>query len=262
VRRHRALAPLSHDHHHSLVEARRLRRAANGPGADAAARAFLRFFAAEGIRHFREEEELLFPLVADRPEAREPVVRALLEHQRLHALAAQLAPQAHAGRPSPELMSELGERLDEHVRYEERELFPLIERLVDEATLELLTFEPAGAPVPAASIGRGPVWGGESEDLNATVLVWEPGGGPPEHVNHERDVLVAVIDGSATIVLDDDETHRLEPGTALIVDKGRKRRISAGRGGVRYVSAHLRRPPLQIGRPAQAPGADSQAEEP
>jgi hypothetical protein len=32
----------------------------------------------------------------------------------------------------------------------------------------------------------GPAWGAESADLNATLLEWEAGAGPPEHVNDER----------------------------------------------------------------------------
>jgi hypothetical protein len=31
--------------------------------------------------------------------------------------------------------------------------------------------------------GSGPVWGAESDDLNATLLVWSAGTGPLEHVN-------------------------------------------------------------------------------
>jgi hypothetical protein len=88
MKRHPALIPLSHDHHHALVEARRLRRAADTPESAAVATASLRFFAGETVEHFREEEELLFPLVVDFDEARELLVQALLEHQRLHALTA------------------------------------------------------------------------------------------------------------------------------------------------------------------------------
>ena len=91
MKRHPALVALSHDHHHALVEARRLRRAAaadNEPAAAAAA--FRRFFAAVSVPHFREEEETLFPLVVDAEEARPLLVEALLDHQRLHALAAAL----------------------------------------------------------------------------------------------------------------------------------------------------------------------------
>jgi quercetin dioxygenase-like cupin family protein len=89
------------------------------------------------------------------------------------------------------------------------------------------------------------VWGLESEDLNATLLVWPAGAGPPEHVNAERDVLVFVVEGSAELTLDG-ETSVLAAGDATIVGKGRRRRLTAGPDGVRYLSAHLRRPPLQI----------------
>ncbi|HXV58090.1 MAG TPA: cupin domain-containing protein, partial [Gaiellaceae bacterium] len=116
-----------------------------------------------------------------------------------------------------------------------------LERVVDEATLAALTL---GGPAPAAGAG-GPVWGAESEDLNATLLAWPPGGGPPEHVNDERDVLVVVLEGSAVVIVDGEE-RELGPGEPLIVPKGTSRRLAAGPGGVRYLSAHLRRPPLQI----------------
>jgi hemerythrin-like domain-containing protein len=124
VKRQPALIPLSHDHHHALVAARRLGLAADREDAAAEAAAFARFFAEESVPHFRDEEEQLFPLVVSSEEARPLVVRALLEHQQLHALARQLA----TGRPKP--MRELAELLVAHVRFEERELFPLIERLV------------------------------------------------------------------------------------------------------------------------------------
>jgi len=232
VKRNPALIPLSREHHHALAAARRLRRAAD---ADVLveANAFLRFFSEESVRHFREEEERLFPLVADSDEARPLVVRALLEHQQLHALAARLA----SGEPAA--AGDLGELLEAHVRFEERELFPLIERLLGDglATLEL------EADLPLQ--GRGPVWGAESEDLNATLLVWAPGKGPLEHVNDERDVLLFIVAGAATITVDG-EASELPTGRALIVPKGRRRRITAGPCGVRYLSVHLRRPPLQI----------------
>ncbi len=55
----------------------------------------------------------------------------------------------------------------------------------------------------AAFEGEGPVWGTASEDLNATLLVWPAGDGTPSHVNDERDVLVVVLAGSATVTIDD-----------------------------------------------------------
>ena len=237
MKRHPALVALSHDHHHALVEARRLRRAAasdNEPAAAAAA--FRRFFAAVTVPHFREEEETLFPLVVDAEEARPLLVEALLDHQRLHALAAAFDDSADVRRS----MRELGERLEAHIRLEERELFPLIERL---ASAELEGLDSADRP-------RGLVWGAASEALNAMLLAWSAGGGPPAHVNGERDVLIFVADGSATVTIDREE-RELAAGEALIVGKGQRRSITAGAGGVRYLSVHLRRPPLEI-QPANA----------
>lgn len=92
---------------------------------------------------------------------------------------------------------------------------------------------------------RGPVWGAASEDLNATVLVWPAGEGPAEHVNEWRDVLYVVIEGSARLDVDG-EAHELGAGDALIVAKGARRALVAGPGGVRYATAHLRRPGLEI----------------
>src|SRR5919108_4015424 len=144
MKRHPALVPLSHDHHRALVEARRLRRASNARGSAAAATAFLRFFAEESVPHFREEEELLFPRVIEFEEARELLVQALLEHQRLHALTARLQQLVTIGGEVGDVMRELGELLNAHVRLEERRLFPLIEWLLEDVTEPLLPERDAG----------------------------------------------------------------------------------------------------------------------
>lgn len=234
MKRHQALIGLSHDHHHALVQARRLRRAAEaGDDPAAAVAAFVEFFRANTVPHFREEEESLFPFVAGSDEARSLLVETLLDHQRLRLLVWQLEEQADPRGA----MREVGELLEAHVRREERELFPLMERL---AAHELDRRSEEARPR-----GGGPVWGAASEDLNATLLEWGPGGGSPAHVNDERDVLVFVVEGAAVVVVGNDR-HELRPGDALIVGKGERRAITAGAAGVRYLSVHLRRPPLQI----------------
>jgi quercetin dioxygenase-like cupin family protein len=235
MKRDPALVPLSHDHHHALVAARRLRAAADSPDAAAAAEAFARFFAEESVRHFRDEEERVFPLVAESVEAGPLVIRALVEHQRLHSLAGRVRDG------DPARMRALADLLEAHVRFEERELFPLLERLLGDALAGVDLGDEREPPLE----GRGPVWGAESEDLNATLLVWSASGGPPEHVNDERDVLLFVVDGTVSISIDGAE-QELGAGEALIVAKGRRRRITAGREGARYLSVHLRRPPLQV----------------
>jgi hemerythrin-like domain-containing protein len=133
MKRHAALVPLSHDHHHGLVQARRLRRAADrgAPERREAAATFLGFFEQETRGHFRREEERLFPLLVGGPDpATGLLTRALLEHQRVHALVAGLETEA-----DPRTMAELGKLLEQHIRFEERTLFPFIEQVAPEDAL-------------------------------------------------------------------------------------------------------------------------------
>jgi hemerythrin-like domain-containing protein len=133
MKRHPALAPLSRDHHHALVLAQRLRRA-NEDDADDAARAFLEHWTREERLHFRLEEEVLLPAFAAHGDPDHPaVVRTLLDHMRIRADVERLATDAR-----PPLLHDLGTRLADHVRHEENELFPLIERTIPEPALAAL----------------------------------------------------------------------------------------------------------------------------
>ena len=93
--------------------------------------------------------------------------------------------------------------------------------------------------------GTGPLWGIASDDLNATLLVWTAGHEVAEHTNTHLDVLLIVLEGGGAASIDD-RTHVLSLGHALLIPKGSSRAIRAGATGVRYVSVHSRRGPLQI----------------
>ena len=139
MKRHHALASLSRDHHHALVLAQRLKHA-NQSTATGARDAFLDYWRADGQRHFREEEEILLPCYAGHGDPDLPIVaRVLTDHVRIRRLAHEIA----AASPDIGVLHALGEQLGEHVRREERELFPLIEQALPEAELaqlvELLT---------------------------------------------------------------------------------------------------------------------------
>ena len=86
----------------------------------------------------------------------------------------------------------------------------------------------------------GPVWGAESEELNATLLEWPAGEGPGETVS-KLDVVYAVLAGS--ILLNGEE---LRAGEARIVAQGEPRTLVAGPDGARYLTAHRRRGLLQV----------------
>jgi uncharacterized cupin superfamily protein len=112
----------------------------------------------------------------------------------------------------------------------------------------------AGARKPAGVVdllgvaGTGPLWGMSSAELNATLLAWPPGHELVDDKASELDVLLVVLEGGGTAELDGQE-HVLVPASALLVKRGRKRAIRAGREGLRYLSVHRRRGPLQVAGP-------------
>ena len=104
----------------------------------------------------------------------------------------------------------------------------------------------------AAIDGRGPAWGTASEELNATLLVWRPGEGQPEHVNEERDVALVVLEGAGLLVVDGAE-HTLTAGALVIVPRGTRRSLVAGAEGLRCLTVHRRRGGLGIAPRATGP---------
>lgn len=135
MRRSLALRRLSRDHHATLVEAQRLRRA-TPQTSSAACERFLGFWDRDGMRHFRVEEEILLPAYAAWGDPYAPLIaRTLCDHAAIRADADGL--KSGRGCSAADLVA-LGERLAAHVRMEERELFELIERVVPPAELEAL----------------------------------------------------------------------------------------------------------------------------
>lgn len=138
ARRLDALIPLSHDHHLALAQARRLKEAAEVTDQPRRARMaddFINFYLGRLLNHFREEEELFFAPIVDIEAAHGKVMRALAEHLQVHAAAHALMRQVGKGEADPEILARLSQMLTAHVRFEEKELFPLVEELVGEAGL-------------------------------------------------------------------------------------------------------------------------------
>ncbi len=120
-----ALASLSRDHHQALFVAQKLRRATDETAADARA-ALLAYWEGHGRAHFRSEEEVLFPAYAEHGDPYHALLgRALCDHI---AIRARIEAVDRGRGAPPTALHELGRLLADHVRLEERELFPLIER--------------------------------------------------------------------------------------------------------------------------------------
>ena len=133
AKRHPALIPLSHDHHHGLALALRCRKHALGqlnPGdpasIEACAAEASRFFNENLLAHFEAEETVLFPLMAAYEECRELVAQLEDEHRKFHKLVAR---SAEAG-GQRKFLFDFGDLLEQHIRSEERKLFAAFEILV------------------------------------------------------------------------------------------------------------------------------------
>lgn len=118
---------LSHDHHRALVLSRRAKRA-DGASEQEQREVWTEVqqaFASTIGEHFKVEEQLLLPRLEELGES-ELVRRTLDEHERLRELASSESPR----------LSELGELLTAHVRFEEAELFHRAQELLSDADLE------------------------------------------------------------------------------------------------------------------------------
>ena len=144
MRRHDALIPLTHDHHHALAQVRKLRMSVERTEAERAVvvNEFLHFFQVDTIQHFREEEESLFPLVADAEPMRETLEQVMIEHLQIHAFVARLTAEFESGNPTTGTVLGLCDALERHIRFEEKTVFPLIEANVDEAALQRISLRP------------------------------------------------------------------------------------------------------------------------
>lgn len=128
MQRSRHLIPLSHDHHHALVHALRLRRADASDQSHArdVARAAVEFHGRVLEPHAREEEQLVAAAIRRDPDEMlvETLVRLVSDHaviaDRMAALRDELATATEL---DVSHLHALGAELNAHVRWEERTVF-------------------------------------------------------------------------------------------------------------------------------------------
>lgn len=130
IKRNKAIQPLSRDHHFSLLLCWKIRK---GFSKDIAPKRIKKyadwFFQNHILPHFGIEEEYLFPVLGNEHVM---VKKALSDHRRLSRLF----------RDEKEIeksLSLIEEELENHVRYEERELFNEIEKKARQEQLEVIT---------------------------------------------------------------------------------------------------------------------------
>lgn len=134
IKRHPALQPLSRDHVIALYHAHQLIWLSEGHARHDAVTTvgnFREAWVAEVFPHFKNEEHLLPPL----PVSATSIERLLTEHRLLVDLIMQLDKQEQ---PDIDLCKKLGQALVDHIRWEEHELFPEVERSLSPAELDKL----------------------------------------------------------------------------------------------------------------------------
>lgn len=138
IKRHEALQPLSRHHMIGLHVGLKLSRAETEKSKislDKIIEDTREFWFLGGQDHFREEEEILLPAYAAYANVNQPeIIDMLLEHIKIRSGMDQLF--------NKELYNEeirgLGSLLHEHIRKEERILFPMIEAALPEEKLQAL----------------------------------------------------------------------------------------------------------------------------
>lgn len=127
LKRNINIVPLSKDHHFTLLFCWKIRQGIK-LGVDVARiRDYVVYFRDQHMQqHFREEEDFLFSLVDD-----EKVAKAREDHSKIFQLAGVVE-----SLPTNDNLKELADAVDDHVRYEERILFPHLEQVLTPAQLE------------------------------------------------------------------------------------------------------------------------------
>ncbi|MBI5438853.1 MAG: hemerythrin domain-containing protein [Nitrosomonadales bacterium] len=126
MKRSVTLQPLSREHHTALTLAKACERAVQSRDEDKvnqACQRVIRAFSDELEPHFQLEEKSFLPLLHG-PENKLLERRTLEDHRQLRVLLDGLR------RNNIEALDSFGKLLSDHVRFEERELFPALESLL------------------------------------------------------------------------------------------------------------------------------------
>lgn len=131
IKRNKHILQLSKDHHFTLLFSWKIRQGLKyGVDTDRIKEYVQYFWQRDMQDHFREEEEILFAVVKDAK-----VQKALDDHSQIKEQVEQVLKTPERDDASKKL-SLLADTVDAHVRYEERELFPHLEKILTEAQLE------------------------------------------------------------------------------------------------------------------------------
>lgn len=140
IKRNKVLQPLSRDHHQGLILAQILKKGAPEykglPTTIKGKKEYtISFYNSELIKHFKKEEEILFPFASGKnKELDEQINDIINDHQEISVIVEQVKNLKSV----EETLDKLGRLLEEHIRKEERKFFPAIEKILTEDELSEL----------------------------------------------------------------------------------------------------------------------------
>lgn len=129
LKRIKELQPLSHDHHHGLLLSWKISTGIRkGIPLNRIKRYVDFFFESQLLQHFLIEEEYVFPILGEHP----LVKRAIAEHRQLKRFFA-------ATKDLERNLALIEEKLEDHIRFEERILFAEIQKVATEEELNQIS---------------------------------------------------------------------------------------------------------------------------
>ena len=137
MKRHTSLHILSHDHHNGLITAQLIKK--NSPEYPKLPKSIegkrdytVRFYDDELVRHFADEEKILFPVLKGRENELDKLVKELTEE---HRIIEDYIKKLKLKEDIENNLDKLGSILENHIRKEERILFPKVQGILNEKEL-------------------------------------------------------------------------------------------------------------------------------
>jgi hemerythrin superfamily protein len=121
MKRDKNLQELSRDHHHGLLLGWKIRQGLKLQADPALIVEYIRyFFESALLRHFEEEETQILTYLQDNNAHK---IRTINDHRAIKSLVEALADSER----EPAAFLKIADFLDDHIRFEERELFPYLQ---------------------------------------------------------------------------------------------------------------------------------------
>ncbi|HTI07910.1 MAG TPA: hemerythrin domain-containing protein [Puia sp.] len=132
IKRHQAMASFSRDHHSGLLLVWKIRQGLLNSIDPERIGDYVLFFYKEDLeKHFRDEEKLLFCKLSPDDSLRK---QAETDHQLVYAMMADLENK----KDYKDLLHSIADRLEKHIRFEERELFNHLQDILSSEELETI----------------------------------------------------------------------------------------------------------------------------